>query len=140
MSRLFKSPSRRDLLRLARAGSCGASASGWLPVLANQAAQAAKNGRQHKSCILLYMVGGPSHIDTFDEKPKMVWHQDSEVPDVDLIVVPGGFSYGDYLRCGAMAAQSRIMKDIKAKADKGVSVLGICNGFQILTESGLLPG
>ena len=74
------------------------------------------------------------------EKPKMVWHQDASVPDVDLIVVPGGFSYGDYLRCGAMASQSRIMKDIKEKAGKGVSVLGICNGFQILTESGLLPG
>jgi len=73
-------------------------------------------------------------------KPHMVWHGDTEVPDVDLIVLPGGFSYGDYLRCGAMAAQSRIMKDVKAKADKGVCVLGICNGFQILAESGLLPG
>ncbi len=73
-------------------------------------------------------------------KPQMVWHGDSEVPDVDLIVLPGGFSYGDYLRCGAMAAQSRIMKDVKAKAERGVCVLGICNGFQILTESGLLPG
>ena len=73
-------------------------------------------------------------------RPHMVWHGESEVPDVDLIVVPGGFSYGDYLRCGAMAAQSRIMRDIKAKAGKGVAVLGICNGFQILTEAGLLPG
>ena len=73
--------------------------------------------------------------------PAMVWHGDSEVPDgTDLIVLPGGFSYGDYLRCGAMAAQSRIMRDVKAKADKGVTVLGICNGFQILTEAGLLPG
>ena len=72
--------------------------------------------------------------------PAMVWHGDAEVPDVDLIVLPGGFSYGDYLRCGAMAAQSRIMRDVKAKADRGVAVLGICNGFQILTESGLLPG
>src|SRR4030081_2680459 len=72
--------------------------------------------------------------------PAMVWHQDSEVPDVDLIVLPGGFSYGDYLRCGAMAAQSRIMRDVIAKAGKGVAVLGICNGFQILTESRLLPG
>ncbi len=70
----------------------------------------------------------------------MVWHGDAEVPDVDLIVLPGGFSYGDYLRCGAMAAQSRIMRDVKNKADKGVAVLGICNGFQILTEAGLLPG
>ena len=73
-------------------------------------------------------------------KPHMVWHGDTEVPDVDLIVLPGGFSYGDYLRCGAMAAQSRIMRDVIAKADKGVAVLGICNGFQILTESRLLPG
>ena len=73
-------------------------------------------------------------------KPHMVWHADSEVPDVDLIVLPGGFSYGDYLRCGAMASQSRIMRDVKAKADKGVTVLGICNGFQVLVEAGLLPG
>ena len=72
--------------------------------------------------------------------PAMVWHGDSEVPDADLIVLPGGFSYGDYLRCGAMAAQSRIMRDVKDKANKGVTVLGICNGFQILTEAGLLPG
>ena len=71
----------------------------------------------------------------------MVWHGDAEVPDdTDLIVLPGGFSYGDYLRCGAMAAQSRIMRDVKAKADKGVAVLGICNGFQILTEAGLAAG
>src|SRR3984893_2094079 len=73
-------------------------------------------------------------------EPLMVWHGDSEVPDADLIVLPGGFSYGDYLRCGAMAAQSRIMRDIVRKANEGVAVLGICNGFQILTEAGLLPG
>ena len=73
-------------------------------------------------------------------KPHMVWHGESQLPDVDLIVLPGGFSYGDYLRCGAMAAQSRIMRDVIAKAGKGVTVLGICNGFQILTESRLLPG
>src|SRR5258706_8247538 len=70
----------------------------------------------------------------------MVWHGDTEVPDADLIVLPGGFSYGDYLRCGAMAAQSHIMRDVVRKADDGVAVLGICNGFQILTEAGLLPG
>ena len=70
----------------------------------------------------------------------MVWHQDSELPDVDLVVLPGGFSYGDYLRCGAMANQSGIMGAIKAHADKGGAVLGICNGFQVLTEAGLLPG
>jgi len=75
------------------------------------------------------------------KKPDMIWHGDADVPnDTDLIVLPGGFSYGDYLRCGAMAAQSRIMRDVKAKADRGVAVLGICNGFQILTEAGLLPG
>jgi phosphoribosylformylglycinamidine synthase subunit PurQ / glutaminase len=73
-------------------------------------------------------------------KPKMVWHGDADVPDVDLIVLPGGFSYGDYLRCGAMASQSRVMRDVKKKADEGVAVLGICNGFQILTESHMLPG
>jgi phosphoribosylformylglycinamidine synthase subunit PurQ / glutaminase len=73
-------------------------------------------------------------------KPFMVWHADSDVPDVDLIVLPGGFSYGDYLRCGAMAAQSHIMQDVKKKADAGVAVLGICNGFQVLTEAHLLPG
>jgi phosphoribosylformylglycinamidine synthase len=72
--------------------------------------------------------------------PHMVWHQDSELPDVDLVVLPGGFSYGDYLRCGAMASQSRIMREVKAHAEKGGAVLGICNGFQVLTETHLLPG
>ena len=73
-------------------------------------------------------------------KPHEVWHRDTELPQVDLIVVPGGFSYGDYLRSGAMAAHSPIMREVKARADKGVRVLGICNGFQIITEAGLLPG
>jgi phosphoribosylformylglycinamidine synthase len=73
-------------------------------------------------------------------KPQMVWHADSEVPDVDLIVLPGGFSYGDYLRCGAMAGQSKVMRAVKEKADAGVHVLGICNGFQVLTETHMLPG
>lgn len=73
-------------------------------------------------------------------RPLMVWHRDTTLPDLDLIVVPGGFSYGDYLRCGAMAAQSPVMREVKARAEKGVRVLGICNGFQILTETGLLPG
>ena len=72
--------------------------------------------------------------------PEMVWHGDPEVPDVDLIVVPGGFSYGDYLRCGAMAAHSPAMREVLRLAKSGVPVLGICNGFQILTEAGLLPG
>lgn len=74
------------------------------------------------------------------QKPHMVWHGDSEVPDVDLIVLPGGFSYGDYLRCGAMAGQSKIMRAVKEKSEKGVAVLGICNGFQVLTETHMLPG
>ncbi|MFZ5789865.1 MAG: phosphoribosylformylglycinamidine synthase subunit PurQ [Pseudomonadota bacterium] len=72
--------------------------------------------------------------------PIMVWHRDSELPEVDLVVVPGGFSYGDYLRPGAIAAHSPIMREVKARAEKGVAVLGICNGFQIITEAGLLPG
>ena len=72
--------------------------------------------------------------------PKMVWHRESELPACDLIVLPGGFSYGDYLRTGAMAAHSPAMTEVKARASKGVPVLGICNGFQILCEAGLLPG
>ncbi len=72
--------------------------------------------------------------------PMMIWHRDTSLPDLDLIVVPGGFSYGDYLRCGAMAAHSPIMREVVAKAKGGLPVLGICNGFQILTEAGLLPG
>jgi phosphoribosylformylglycinamidine synthase len=71
---------------------------------------------------------------------RMVWHGETSVPASDVIVLPGGFSYGDYLRCGAMAAHSPIMKDVIAKAKAGVPVLGICNGFQMLCETGLLPG
>jgi len=78
--------------------------------------------------------------DMTGKTPAMVWHQDSELPEVDLVVLPGGFAYGDYLRCGAMAAQSQVMKAIKAHAERGGAVLGICNGFQVLTEAGLLPG
>jgi len=74
------------------------------------------------------------------QTPAMVWHQETSLPDVDLVVLPGGFSYGDYLRCGAMASQSKIMREVKSHADKGGAVLGICNGFQVLTESHLLPG
>jgi phosphoribosylformylglycinamidine synthase subunit PurQ / glutaminase len=73
-------------------------------------------------------------------KPVSVWHTETELPKVDLVVVPGGFSYGDYLRCGAIAARSPIMQDIRAKALTGLKVLGVCNGFQIITEAGLLPG
>ena len=72
--------------------------------------------------------------------PLMVWHGDSTLPDVDMIVVPGGFSYGDYLRSGAMAANSPIMREVVARANAGTPTLGICNGFQVLTECGLLPG
>jgi phosphoribosylformylglycinamidine synthase I len=72
--------------------------------------------------------------------PAMIWHGDSDVPDSDLIVLPGGFSYGDYLRSGAMAAHSPIMRAVVEQARRGVAVLGICNGFQVLTETGLLPG
>ena len=72
--------------------------------------------------------------------PVMHWHGDPELPEVDLIVVPGGFSYGDYLRAGAMAAHSPVIREVVARANRGVPVLGICNGFQILTECGLLPG
>ena len=70
----------------------------------------------------------------------MVWHGNASVPASDFIVLPGGFSYGDYLRCGAMAAHSPIMRDVIAKAKAGTPVLGVCNGFQILCEAGLLPG
>ena len=70
----------------------------------------------------------------------MIWHKETSLPRLDLIVVPGGFSYGDYLRSGAMAAHSPIMRAVKAEADRGVAVLGICNGFQVLTEAQLLPG
>ena len=72
--------------------------------------------------------------------PVMVWHRDTALPKVDLVMLPGGFSYGDYLRSGAMAAQSPIMREVTAHADKGGLVLGVCNGFQVLTEAGLLPG
>ena len=74
-------------------------------------------------------------------KPQMLWHRDTELPEgIDLVVLAGGFSYGDYLRCGTMAAQSPIMRAIKDFAAGGGHVLGVCNGFQMLTEAGLLPG
>jgi phosphoribosylformylglycinamidine synthase subunit PurQ / glutaminase len=70
----------------------------------------------------------------------MVWHGETSIPASDLIVLPGGFAFGDYLRCGAMAAHSPVMREVVAKAKVGMPVLGICNGFQVLTETGLLPG
>ena len=73
-------------------------------------------------------------------EPLMVWHDDSSLPAVDLVVLPGGFCYGDYLRPGAIAAHSRIMRDVVARARAGTPVLAICNGFQVAVESGLLPG
>ena len=73
-------------------------------------------------------------------QPQMVWHKETSINQSDLIVVPGGFSYGDYLRCGAMASTSPIMQNVVKKANEGIPVLGICNGFQILIESGLLEG
>ena len=76
----------------------------------------------------------------FGGHAKLVWHEETDLSGFDGIVVPGGFSYGDYLRCGAIAARSPIMADVKAKALKGLKVLGVCNGFQIITEAGLLPG
>ena len=76
----------------------------------------------------------------FGFKNKMVWHDELELPKSDLVVLPGGFSFGDYLRCGSMASKSKIMKSVLNFAKGGGKVMGICNGFQILVEAGLLPG
>ena len=76
----------------------------------------------------------------FGFKNQMIWHNDNSIPKSDLIVLPGGFSYGDYLRCGSIASKSKIIKSVIDFANSGGLVLGICNGFQILTETGLLPG
>ena len=77
---------------------------------------------------------------SFGTKPRMVWHKDTDLSGLDLIVIPGGFSFGDYLRCGAMAARSPVMRAVHDHAARGGYILGICNGFQILTEAGILPG
>jgi phosphoribosylformylglycinamidine synthase subunit PurQ / glutaminase len=77
---------------------------------------------------------------SFGAKPRMLWHKDTDLSGVELVVIPGGFSFGDYLRCGAMAAQSPIMRAVHDHAARGGYVLGVCNGFQILTEAGILPG
>ena len=79
--------------------------------------------------------------DVFGSEPHQVWHRETVLPEkLDFIALPGGFSYGDYLRAGAMAANSPIMQSVKRRAERGVPVLGVCNGFQVLTEAGLLPG
>lgn len=78
------------------------------------------------------------HVSGHD--PVLVWHKDTTLPDCDLMVLPGGFSYGDYLRCGAMAAHSPIMREVIARAKKGTRLLAVCNGFQMLVETGLVPG
>jgi phosphoribosylformylglycinamidine synthase subunit PurQ / glutaminase len=90
------------------------------------------SNRERDAAMVLERVSG--------KKPHIVWHTETELPKTDLIVLPGGFSYGDYLRTGAMAAHSPIMRAIIARAKQGVRVLGICNGFQILCETELLPG
>jgi phosphoribosylformylglycinamidine synthase len=90
------------------------------------------SNRERDAVAALSMIAGRA--------PGLVWHRDTTLPEVDLIVIPGGFSYGDYLRTGAIAAHSPIMAEVKRAAARGVHVLGICNGFQILTEAGLLPG
>jgi phosphoribosylformylglycinamidine synthase subunit PurQ / glutaminase len=83
------------------------------------------------AAVLTHVTGRP---------PAMIWHRESTLPALDLIVIPGGFSYGDYLRCGAIAALSPVMRAVTQRAAQGVLVLGICNGFQVLTETGMLPG
>ncbi len=77
---------------------------------------------------------------SFGHEPRMIWHKETDLGDLDIVVIPGGFSFGDYLRCGAMAARSPVMRAIHDHAAKGGYVLGVCNGFQILTEADLLPG
>jgi phosphoribosylformylglycinamidine synthase subunit PurQ / glutaminase len=90
------------------------------------------SNRERDLCMALALVSG--------REPLRVWHRDATLPQCDLIVLPGGFAYGDYLRCGAMAAHSPIMHDVRDRASQGTPVLGICNGFQVLTEAGMLPG
>ena len=90
------------------------------------------SNRERDLCLALKRATG--HL------PDRVWHRDTSLPEADVIVLPGGFAYGDYLRCGAMAAHSPIMRAVREHAARGTPVLGICNGFQILTEAGMLPG
>ena len=90
------------------------------------------SNRERDVCMALQRATG--------REPVRVWHRDATLPEVDLIVLPGGFAYGDYLRCGAMAAHSPVMREVRERAGRGTPVLGICNGFQILTEALMLPG
>ena len=90
------------------------------------------SNRERDVCAALALVAG--------HEPIRVWHRDTAMPESDLIILPGGFAYGDYLRCGAMAAHSPVMREVHDRAAKGTPVLGICNGFQILAEAGMLPG
>src|SRR5260370_6540826 len=90
------------------------------------------SNREHDVCMALKRATGHA--------PARIWHREGSLPDTDLIVLPGGFAHGDYLRCGAMAAHSPIMGEVRDRARKGTPVLGICNGFQILTEAGLRRG
>src|SRR5437016_14184807 len=90
------------------------------------------SNREHDLCVAWKLATG--------REPLRVWHGDASLPDAELIILPGGFAHGDYLRCGAMAARAPIMREVKARAERGTPVLGICNGFQILTEAGMLPG
>src|SRR5713101_8879858 len=107
----------------------------------------AARGPASMQAAIIIFPGSNREQDVFDaltrtsgKPPLKVWHRDSELPKADLLVIPGGFSYGDYLRCGAMAAQSPVMAEVKRRAGQGVPVLAICNGFQIAAEAGLLPG
>jgi phosphoribosylformylglycinamidine synthase len=90
------------------------------------------SNRERDLCLALKRATG--------REPMRVWHRETTLPEADLIALPGGFAYGDYLRCGAMAAHSPIMRAVRSRVERGTPVLGICNGFQILTEAGMLPG
>jgi phosphoribosylformylglycinamidine synthase len=99
-----------------------------------------------KSCVIVFPAsncdrdGAVALEQATGQKPDMIWHGDTDLPETDFILLPGGFSYGDYLRSGAMASRSPIMAEVIKRAEAGVPVMGICNGFQVLTEAGLLPG
>lgn len=90
------------------------------------------SNRERDVCMALKRATG--------HEPARIRHRETSLPETDLIVLPGGFAYGDYLRCGAMAAHSPVMREVRARAESGTPVLGICNGFQVLTEAGMLPG